>query len=130
MRVVFYSGNVHLKKANILSYGFNKMGDLSGNEAGIHAEYDAISNLKPLQIKKKLKSINMIIIRMSKYNKLQSSKPCTMCIKNMKNLPVKKGYIIKNIYYSDENGNIIKSNLRSLENSEQHYSRFYRNHNK
>ena len=130
MHVVFYKGNVHLKKASILSYGFNKMGDLAGNEAGVHAEYDAISNLKPLKRKKKLETINMIIIRMSKYNKLQSSKPCILCIRIMQILPIKKGYTIKHIYYSDENGNIVKSNLRTLENSEQHYSRFYKKQNK
>jgi hypothetical protein len=42
-------------------------------------------------------------------------------------IPKKKGYKIDNIYYSDENGDIIKTNLQTLENSEQHYSKYYRN---
>ena len=119
-------GNINIKKATIISFGFNKMGDIYGNEAGIHAEYDAIQNLKPLGNRKKLEPINMVLIRFSTNYKLQNSKPCSMCVRNMKILPGKKGYIIKNIYYSDENGVIIKSNLNILKNSEQHYSRFYR----
>lgn len=44
----------------------------------------------------------------------------------MKNLPEKKGYHIRNIYYSNENGDIIKSSLKHLENEELHYSKFFR----
>jgi hypothetical protein len=41
--------------------------------------------------------------------------------------PPKKGYKIKNIYYSDSFGNIVKTSLNSLEKEERHYSRFYKN---
>ena len=102
------------------------MGDINGNEPGIHAEHDAINRLKPLQYKKHLQQINMLVIRLSKNNKLQNSKPCANCINNMKILPEKKGYKIKNIYYSDDNGEIIKTSLKNLENEELHYSRFFR----
>jgi len=44
----------------------------------------------------------------------------------MKNLPEKKGYKIKNIYYSNDSGDIIKSSLQILESEEPHLSRFYR----
>lgn len=124
---VFYKGkNGILKKANILSFGFNRMGSLNGKEAGIHAEHDAINKLKPLDRKKKLEPINLLVIRFSKNNKLQNSKPCAICIQTMKTLPQKKGYMIRNVYYSDDNGEIIKSNLKNLENEQLHYSRFYR----
>ena len=122
----FYKGNNALKKANILSYGFNRPGDVSGCQPGIHAEHDAINKLKPLKRKKHLQNINMLVIRLTKSNKLQSSKPCANCIETIKTLPEKKGYRIKNIYYSDENGEIVKSSLRSLENEDLHYSRFFR----
>jgi cytidine deaminase len=125
-QLVFYKGNVILKKANILSYGFNRMGDLYGNEAGVHAEHDAINKLKPIAKKKHLQNINILVIRFSKNNKLQQSKPCVNCIRTMKTLPEKKGYKIKNIFYSNENGEIIKSNITNLENEDLHYSRFYR----
>jgi len=126
MQHVFYKGNNALKKANILSFGFNMMGDIHGNQPGVHAEHDAINRLKPLKRKKHLQNIHILVIRLSKNNKIQNSKPCANCIENMKTLPEKKGYKLKNIYYSDDNGNIVKSNLRNLENEELHYSRFFR----
>lgn len=126
MRRVFYKAKNVLKKANILTFGFNRMGDVDGTEAGIHAEHDAINKLKPLYKKKNLESINLLVIRLSKNNKLQNSKPCVNCIKTLKTLPQKKGYKIKNIYYSNDNGLIIKSSIKILEKEELHYSRFYR----
>ena len=102
------------------------MGDVYGNEAGIHAEHDAINKLKPLKRNKKFEPINILVIRFSKNNKLQNSKPCANCIQTMKILPERKGYRIKNIYYSNDSGNIVKTNLKNLENEDLHYSGFYR----
>ena len=121
--------DANLKKINILSYGFNMMGDYSRNDHGIHAEHDAITRLKQLKKKKHLRNVNMLVIRISKNNKLQNSKPCANCIETMKILPEKKGYHIRNIYYSNENGDIIKSSLKNLENEELHYSKFFRKQN-
>ena len=126
MLAVFYKGNGALKKVNILSYGFNMMGDISGNQPGVHAEHDAINGLRPLRRKKHLQNVNILVIRVSKNNKLQNSKPCANCIETMRVLPQKKGYRIRNIYYSNENGEIIKSSLQNLEKEELHYSRFFR----
>jgi hypothetical protein len=126
---VFYKDNCPLIKANILSYGFNSMGNVEGTEAGIHAEHDAILKLKPINYKRRLININILIIRMSRMNKIQNSKPCVNCIQKLKYLPLKKGYKIKNVYYSDDNGDIIKTNLTKLENEELHYTRFFRRKN-
>jgi cytidine deaminase len=115
-----------MKKARILSFGMNQMGDSYGIKPGIHAEQDAINKLQSLNNKKKLESINLLVIRLSSKNSLQSSKPCANCIESMKILPTKKGYKIQNIYYSDNTGNIIKTSLTSLDNEEKHYSRFYK----
>ena len=117
-----------MKKARILSYGVNTMGDSKGLQPGIHAEHDAIRKLIPLRRNKKLVNINILVIRLSGKNKLQSSKPCINCINMMKTLPIKLGYKIQNIYYSNENGEIIKTSLASLDNEDKHYSRFYRRH--
>lgn len=127
MLAAFYKGkNGTLKKTNILSFGFNRIGDIDGHEAGIHAEHDAINKLKPLDRKKHLQNINILVVRITKNNTLHNSKPCANCLEIMKILPEKKGYRIRNIYYSDDNGNIVKSNLKKLENEELHFSRFYR----
>lgn len=131
MLLVFYKGkNANFKKTNILTYGFNMDGNSSVNTPGIHAEQDAINKLKPLKRKKHLQNINILVIRFSKINKLQNSKPCANCIEIMKCLPEKKGYRIKNIYYSNEKGEIIKSSLLNLEKEELHYSRFFRKINR
>jgi cytidine deaminase len=115
-----------LKKVNILSFGVNQMGDTNGEKPGIHAEEDAISKLIPLKRKKRLESINILVIRVSPKNKLQPSKPCSNCLRIMNILPEKKGYKIQNVYYSNEEGNIIKKSLKTLENEEKHYSKYYR----
>jgi len=123
----FYKGKGNLKKARILSFGVNQMGDIHGNSPGIHAECDAISKLISLKPKKKLENINILVIRLSTKNKIQCSKPCSNCIETMINLPPKKGYKVQNIYYSDMFGDIVKTTLNTLEKEERHYSRFYRN---
>ena len=103
------------------------MGDSDGITPGIHAEYDAITKLIPLRKKKKLENVNLLVIRLSGKNKMQSSKPCINCIIMMKTLPIKLGYKIKNVYYSNENGDIIKSSLKNLEMDKPHYSKYYKN---
>jgi hypothetical protein len=123
---VFYKGNGDLKKARILSYGFNKMGDSDGLKPGIHAEYDAIRKLLPLRRNKRLVNVDILVIRVSGKNKLQSSKPCVNCIQSMKILPAKLGYRIQNVHYSTNDGSIIKTNLNNLDNEDKHYSRFYK----
>lgn len=123
---VFYKGNGNLKKVRVLSYGINQMGDSDGLSPGIHAEQDAISKLLPLKRKKRLELVNILVVRLSAKNNLQSSKPCSNCIEVMKSLPTKKGYKIQNVYYSDNKGNIIKQSLTNLDNEEKHYSRYYK----
>jgi len=43
------------------------------------------------------------------------SQPCNNCVKMLSSMPRKKGYIIKDIYYSDSNNNIIKTTLTKLQ---------------
>ena len=126
MTRAFYKGNGIFKKDRILSYGVNQIGNTKGQNPGIHAECDAILKLRPLKNKKKLQSINLLVIRLSSKNKIQSSKPCNNCIETKKILPQKKGYKIENIYYSNEEGNIIKTNLNKLDLEEKHYSKYYK----
>jgi hypothetical protein len=118
---VYYKTNVTLNPGNILSYGVNQMGDSNS----IHAEQDAIRKLKPLRRKRHLEPIHMLVIRISGTNKIQSSKPCAKCVKTMSILPQTMGYKLKNIYYSNADGEIIKTNLHKLTTSEQHYSKMY-----
>ena len=122
-----FNGNGKFKKVKVLSFGVNQMGTKQmGNKNGVHAECDGLSKLIPRRHKKRLETINILVLRLSGKNKLQSSKPCVSCIETMKFVPQKMGYIIKNIYYSNSDGNIIKTNLQSLDTEEKHYSRQFR----
>lgn len=124
---VFKNGNgKNMKKIQILGFGINKYADVEGNNPGVHAEKDVLMKLPYLKLKKRLMSINILVIRFSKTNKLQNSKPCCHCIREMELLPKRRGYKIQNILYSDSDGNIIKTSLRNLQEEEQHLSRFYR----
>ena len=89
---------------------------------------DRFNKLKPLlNRKKRLQNINMLVIRLSKNNKLQHSKPCANCITKLQTLPEQKGYKIKNIYYSNDDEELVKSNLSHLEKDDLHHTNFYRN---
>ena len=114
------------KKSKILSFGINRRGHSIKNNRGIHAEHAAILNLLPLRHKKRLKNINILVIRISPINKIQSSKPCYHCIEMLKILPRKRGYNLQYIYYSDTLGNIIKTRLYDLDNEDKHISQSYR----
>lgn len=102
------------------------MGNEKDEDPGLHAERDVLGKLAPLKYKKKLEIINLLVVRLSKKNKIQSSKPCNNCIHWMKVIPEKKGYKLQNVYYSDGEGNLVKTTLDILQQEEQHYSRFYR----
>lgn len=108
-----------------MSIGYNKYGDIQKKDPGLHAEEDALLKLRKNH-SNKLEPIHLLVIRISANNKLQSSKPCSACLRVMNTLPSKKGYKIKNIYFSDGNNNIVKTKLSSLEKEEKHYTKYYR----
>lgn len=116
----------NFKKINVLAYGVNKYADVEGIKPTIHAEQDTINKLPCLPKKKSYMNVNILIIRISKTGKLGISKPCDKCIRAMKMLPERKGYKIQNVYYTDNNGNIVHTNLRKLESEEQHISRYWK----
>ncbi len=125
---VFTSPKGHILK--VLSYGINTYNNPWG-VGTIHAEANAINNLPPHSNKKKnLKKVNILVIKTSPTGKIGISKPCIKCIMNMMTLPIKRGYIIKDVYYSDYYGNIVKTNLKILSTDDNyHVSRFYKAHN-
>ena len=112
---------------NILSIGINILGSDDENTSGIHAEYDALRKLPPLKYKKKMPSINLLVLRLSKTNKIQSSKPCYKCVTMLNTVPKQQGYSLRYIYYSDGNGHIVRSTLSTLEKEEKHHTRLYNN---
>jgi cytidine deaminase len=92
-----------------------------------HAEIDAINNLMPLARNKKLKKINILVIKTTHTGKIGSSKPCLNCLINLSTLPEKKGYVVKNIIYSNVNEQLEKHTLNDLIKSNNHHiTKFYR----
>lgn len=114
---------------SVLSYGMNEY--ICNRECGsIHAESSAIHNLKPLQKKnrnkKHEKNIDLLVIKTTKTGKLGMSKPCIKCIIDMASLPHKKGYNIKNVLFSTQDGNIKSTTLKDLLiDDTQHVSKYY-----
>ena len=95
-----------------------------------HAEMNAINNLPYSANKKNPIKIDLLVIRTSNTGKIGMSKPCIKCIIDLTTCPQKKGYLIKNIFYSNSDGTIIKTNLKTLiETKDYHMSIYYKNHN-
>ena len=99
--------------AKILSIGFNKYN--INNRTSIehpgncHAEVDACMKLQFNNNQKKKIKVILIVFRSNpKKNRLLMAKPCNNCIKTMNYLIHKKGYILKNVFYTDDNGDICK----------------------
>ena len=64
------------------------------------------------KVNKRVKKVNLLVIRIDKNNKLQMAKPCSHCLETIKQLN-----IIKNIYYSTGNGDEIKcEKITNIEN--------------
>lgn len=120
-------GNCRVLKP--LSYGINTY-DLGRGVNTTHAEANAIMKLPPRPKKKNLKKIDILVIRTSSLGKIGISKPCIKCLIDMSVLPQKRGYIIKNVLYSDSNGEIVQTTLKKLlESGDYHMSRFYKERN-
>lgn len=63
------------------------------------------------------------MVRVNKSStRLANSRPCWHCLVMMNTLAPKKGYRIRKIYYSDTDGNIIKSSLQQLLDEERYIS--------
>lgn len=99
------------KKNPILAIGCNL--PEYKNWPGIHAEQAALLRLPPRE-RGRVKDVSLLVVRFSKNGKLQSSKPCALCVRDMCQLPEKKGYRIKRVYYSDEKGNLVATTLAKL----------------
>jgi len=135
------------KSTNVLSYGFNYNKEVNYINSQIkiipvHAEEDAINKLPKIDIKKnKNRNIYVLVVRISSNidNKLYNSKPCSNCIKLLNTNIEKKGYNLKNIYYSvnqnsdivDNLGHITCKKINDLINDpDQHTTLYYKYCNK
>jgi len=112
-----------------LSFGINHEPP-SYTRGTIHAERAAINKLPPRPPNKKPLKVSLLVVRFTPSGKLGNSKCCFKCIHDMINIPITKGYKITKVYYSNREGEIIKTNLKKLDNdNDKHVSKFYKSSN-
>lgn len=92
-----------------ISKGINHYNIL--NNSSIHAEVAAFNNLK---FCRETQYIDLLVIRVNKSKNLCNSKPCSKCIMFMNTTLKKRNYIVSTIYYSNDNGDIVKTKLNNL----------------
>jgi len=122
-------GAVMFNKRRIFGAGFNRDGKYVKGRfmIGAHAEKDVYAKTM-FQRSQKGRGSNisydLLVIRMGRISPtgnqtLKSSKPCHHCIQFIKNLPG-----IRNVYYSDTDGEIVRESAREIQND--HMSAGYR----
>lgn len=113
---------------NILSHGINHCRGYNSKVIGsVHAELSAIRNLPVRSKNKKIKKVSLLVIKSSKTHCLSLSKPCIKCVNDLTIEPLRYGYRIDRIYYSDNNGYIICRKFADLVNDkDQHISKRFR----
>lgn len=79
-----------------------------GQKATTHSEGMAIANL-PFNRGKEI-TVDVMILRVSP-NGLKESHPCKNCAKELANI---KGYRVRNVYYSNSDGEIVKDKLEKI----------------
>ena len=80
---------------------------------------DAIRKLPPLQNKKRRKQdIVLIVIRIDKNGNLKNSQPCVKCLEHINKPNYSSWYRLTNIWYSNQEGNIIHRKLQQIIDSE------------
>jgi cytidine deaminase len=95
--------------------------------SSIHAEDNAIRKLPSLPKNKKLKRVDILVIRVNKSGMMANSKPCIHCLMLMiTRLPL-KGYSLSDIYFSNADGTLSMEKLNNLlYNDEHHISRYHK----
>jgi len=112
------AGLMDLKNNNLLCKGINHY-ITNRKYPSIHAEIDAISKLRPC--KNKIIRLNLVVIRLNPYtSELRNSKCCIECLYYLNKKLQRRGYKIHKLYFSDQNGKIIKSSLSKLVKEHKH----------
>ena len=103
-----------------------------GSRYKIHAEMDAVDKLNfTREIKKRKKRdiliVDLFVIRANKDGKLKNSKPCQQCLNYIDQRRKLIGFKINNIYYSDENSNIVCCKFNDLlDEDDKFISRYFK----
>ena len=108
---IYKMGAVIFKGSKILSTGYNSFRSSNVPDKykkfvdTLHAEQHAIYNMENFD---KLKNSSILIIRMNMSGNISLSFPCKYCLKSI------KYFGIKNIYYTNRKGEIIRQKINQL----------------
>ena len=123
-RLCFLIITVHIK---VLSYGENHYNP--GLFPTVHAEDDAIGKLPVLRRNRKLKKIDLLVIRANIGGTVGNSKPCANCVRDLYYKLPKKGYILDTVHYTDKGQVIVSKKFTKLMRDETpHVSKYFLNH--
>lgn len=119
---------IFCKQHCILATGINHCRGMHDHTIGsIHAEIDSVQNLPQRPKNKKIKNLNMLVIKVSKKtHALSMSKPCIRCIDELLYMPNLYRYKINKIYYSTNIEHIVCKKLTDLIDDEFHVTRHYK----
>ena len=92
----------------------------SGCGYGTHSEMDAFLKLKNNNNTKSI-PIDVYVIRINKASELRNSRPCDKCCKFMKFVADQRGYTIKNVFYTNKSGILIKTTFDILYTTSHEY---------
>jgi len=114
--LVWFNGNLNGGKKVL--QGYNSFKDAwNGCNYTNHAEMDIIRKLnrvskhKETKREKRKKTYNLVVIRVNKQGNLRDSKPCHRCLEALYATNFCK---IKYVYYSTNNGTIVKRKFADL----------------
>lgn len=108
-----------------MTYGENHYS--TGIFPTVHAEDDAVNKLPVLKRNRKLKKVDLLVIRANIGGTVGNSKPCERCIKSLEIKLPKKGYLLDTLYYTDRGGTLVKKKFsRVLEEESHHVSKYFK----
>lgn len=84
------------------------------SDLSTHAEINALNKLKDKKINLKRKKFDLLVVRLSKTERLGESRPCYHCLHKLEQSGVK----IQNIYYSTRDNIIVKEKFNQMKESE------------
>ena len=123
----FHHAAVFFKRGNVLSYGENTTKGYRG-EYSTHAEEQALRNLlfaRPGR-RRRNSRIDLLVIRTSRTGQLGISRPCDHCIRVLTMALPSKGYSLRHVYYSTEDGTLRRTKMDILASEPPHLSQFYK----
>lgn len=110
-----------LEERNLLGkIAFGQNHDRPNYSCSIHAEINALNKLQQIisiKKKKKNKYVNLLVVRLTKNNKIGESRPCFHCLCNL----IRSNINIRFVYYSTKDGIIVREKLSTMLRSEKTY---------